>query len=145
MNMFGIDISLVPWPVFLLLVVVIIVTVWYLNVYMPLSDSYDSLKTEENENIKSLKEEVKKLIDSVIEIRSTVGQHHIDNTEIINSLDDIEKYASSLNDVSKFLNDKDRIIENKVDQIDVRIDELYKSIDEIKKMTSSKKTKGSIK
>lgn len=142
MNMFGIDLSLVPWPIFLLLVVIIIVTFWYLNVHMPLSDSYENLKSEENENIKSLKEEIGKLIQSVVEIKSTIGQHHIDNSEIINSLEDIEKYTSSLNEISKFLNEKDRIIEDKVNLIDKRINELYESLDEIKKLTIVKKNKG---
>lgn len=140
MNIFGIDLSLVPWPIFLLLIFIVVAVIWYLNVFLPLSDHYETLKAEEAATIQSLKNEFQNLITSVIEIKTTIGQHHLDNSEIIKSLDEIEKYANTLNDVSKFLNDKDKIIENKVEQINSRIDELYASTDEIKK-TINKKNK----
>lgn len=135
------DLALIPWPMFLLLVAVAVGWVWYGRIHAPLVESYEALKKEEHENIKQLKDEVSNLIGAVVEIKRSVNQNHADNAEIVKSLDDIEKCASTLNSVSSFLNEKEHVLDNNVAQINTRLNELSLSFDNLKNSVFTKKFK----
>lgn len=135
------DLALIPWPMFLLIVAVAAGWFWYERVHAPLVESYEILKKEENENIKQLRDEVSNLIGSVVEIKKSVNQNLTDNTEIVKSLDDIEKFASTLNTVSSYLNEKESVLDNNVSQINSRLNELSTSFDNLKNLVLTKKKK----
>lgn len=135
------DLALIPWPMFLLIAVVFAGWVWYGHVHAPLVESYEALKKEENENIKQLRDEVSNLIGAVVEIKKSVHQNHTDNAEIVKSLDDIEKFASTLNTVSSYLNEKETLLDNNITQINSRLNILSSSFDNLKDLVLTKKKK----
>lgn len=135
------DLALIPWPMFLLIVAVAAGWFWYGRVHAPLVESYEILKKEENENIKQLRDEVSNLIGSVVEIKKSVNQNLTDNAEIVKSLDDIEKFASTLNTVSSYLNEKESVLDTNVSQINSRLNELSTSFDNLKNLVLTKKKK----
>ena len=135
------DLALIPWPMFLLIAGLVAGWFWYDRIHVPLVESYEALKKDESENIKQLKDELTSLIDSVIEIKKSVHQNHTDNAEIVRSLDDIEKFTSTLNLVSSYFNEKETTLDASVTQINSRLNELSASFDNLKNSVLVKKNK----
>jgi predicted PurR-regulated permease PerM len=46
LTFFGIDLNILPWPIFLLMIIVFFFIGWYLYVFIPISEELDDLKKQ---------------------------------------------------------------------------------------------------
>lgn len=148
MNIFGIDISQVPWPMFLLLVFMIVGYVLYIHVYLPLEErnkqlekEFDNTRNLEKESIKELKEQIQTLTTFVGDVKENVDESVLSKHRIEQMLHNVEKYADQLHHISMFLNNKEVLIEDRVNDIKKQLVELTAYVDDIKDKLESKKSK----
>ena len=139
MNIFGIDLSTVPWPMFMLLVFMAAALFWYLNVYLPAIEQLEEIK-EQNKNILSqMNKQMIELTTTISDIQRNVYAHKAEESNINIILHDIETYAENLNDISSKLMEKELIAEGKIENMKGKIEVLTNNIGEIKDQFSKKK------
>ncbi len=139
MNIFGIDLSTVPWPMFMLLVFMAVALFWYLNVYLPAIEQLEEIK-EQNKNILAqMNKQMIELTTTISDIQRNVYAHKAEEGNINDILHDIETYAENLNDISSKFNEKELIAEGKIETMKGKIDTLTTTISEIKEQFSKKK------
>lgn len=139
MNIFGIDLSTVPWPMFMLLVFMGAALFWYLNVYLPTIEQLEDIK-EQNKNILSqMNKQMIELTTTITDIQRNVYAHKAEENNINDILHDIETYAENLNDISTKFNEKELIAEGKIETMKNKIENLTTAIGEIKEQFAKKK------
>lgn len=139
MNIFGIDLSTVPWPMFMLLVFMGAALFWYLNVYLPTIEQLEDIK-EQNKNILSqMNKQMIELTTTITDIQRNVYAHKSEENNINDILHDIETYAENLNDISTKFNEKELIAEGKIETMKNKIENLTTAISEIKEQFAKKK------
>ena len=139
MNIFGIDLSTIPWPMFMLLVFMAVALFWYLNVYLPAIEQLEDIK-EQNKNILSqMNKQMIELTTTITDIQRNVYAHKTEENNINDILHDIETYAENLNDISAKFNEKELIAEGKIDNMKTKIESLTVAISDIKEQFAKKK------
>ena len=148
MNIFGIDISQVPWPMFLLLVFMVVGYILYTHIYLPLEEKnkklekeFEAIQNQEQTNIESLKTQIHTLTSFVTSVKDNVEESVLSKHRIEQMLHNVEKYADQLHHISMFLNNKEVLIEDRVNDIKKQLIELTNYVDDIKDRLESKKAK----
>ena len=72
MNILGIDLATVPWPMFLLLVFMVVAFFWYMNVYLPLLEQLEKNKDQNANTLDTMTKQMGDLAESVNEIQKIV-------------------------------------------------------------------------
>ena len=148
MNIFGIDISQIPWPMFLLLVFMVVGYILYTHVYLPLEErnkqlekEFQSVRDKDQNNLEELKTQIQSLNTFVTTVKDTVEESALSKHRIEQMLHNVEKYADQLHHISMFLNNKELLIEDRVNDIKKQLVELTNYVDDIKDRLESKKSK----
>lgn len=135
MEIFGINISTIPWPMFLLLVVVIFAYVWYVNIFVPMEEENSNLKKDKRhtkDDPYSIDNQIDALTKLIEDTKTSIDKDSLINkTKIDNIVHDVEKYENTLNQLSMFLNSKDAVIEAKISSIKTQLDDLSAHVNNI--------------
>lgn len=138
MNIFGIDLTLVPWPMFLLFVFLVVAYLFYLNIHVPLEQQRDSLlkdyeeiRSKENAGLDGVKHQIQILSTFVDSIKDNIHDSKINRDRIENVLRDVEKYSDSLNHISMFLSSKEAVIEDRINSIRDQLEDLTSMVEKI--------------
>lgn len=132
MNIFGIDLSTVPWPMFILLVFMAVALFWYLNVYLPTVEQLEESR-EQNKNILSqMNKQIIELSTTIADIQKNVYSHRTEENTISDIIHDIKLYTENLNDISIKFEGKELLVDDKITN-------LTKAINEIKDQSTKKK------
>lgn len=133
MDIFGVDITLIPWPMFLLLVFVIFSLFWYLHIHVPIVDELEATKEILTNEIKSLTEATEKL-KSILDVIQK-DQNGISNRihERFSKLETINLDLSRLNDTEfkkiasdlKSINDDTISINNKIKELNESVFKVF--------------------
>jgi hypothetical protein len=138
MNIFGVDLTLVPWPIFLLLVCVGGAYIWYLNVFVPLVAERDSLKNEENVTINLIKLQVNTLTQSVNDMTEMITNSTTNQSQIIAALGAIDNYSANLIEFSKLIKNTEDSLTDKIDVLDTSAHSLTHILDDLKDKSAKK-------
>ena len=139
MNILGIDLVTVLWPMFLLLVFMVVAFFWYLNVYLPLLDQLEKNKDQNANTLDTMTKQMGDLADSVNDIQKNVFDTKNEEGRINTILKDIEVYADSLHDISKTLTEKEHADEHVITDIKNNLSELSHTVNDIKERLYKKK------
>lgn len=139
MNIFGIDLNTVPWPMFILLVFMAVALFWYLNVYLPTLEQLEEIKEQNKKTLEQMNKQLIELSTTIKDIQLNVYAHKIEEGNVNNILHDIETYAENLNKISTKFDEKEFIAEGKIEKVNNEIKGLTTVIDEIKEKFAKKK------
>lgn len=139
MNILGIDLATVPWPMFLLLVFMVVAFFWYMNVYLPLLEQLEKNKDQNANTLDTMTKQMGDLSESVNEIQKNVFDTKNEEGRINTILKDIEVYADSLHDISKSLTEKEHADEHVITDIKNNLSELSHTVNDIKERLYKKK------
>lgn len=139
MNIFGIDLNTVPWPMFILLVFMAMALFWYLNVYLPTLEQLEEIKEQNKKTLEQMNKQLIELSTTIKDIQLNVYAHKIEEGNVNNILHDIETYAENLNKISTKFDEKELIAEGKIEKVNNEIKGLTTVIDEIKEKFAKKK------
>lgn len=139
MNIFGIDLNTVPWPMFILLVFMAMALFWYLNVYLPTLEQLEEIKEQNKKTLEQMNKQLIELSTTIKDIQLNVYAHKIEEGNVNNILHDIETYAENLNKISTKFDEKEFIAEGKIEKVNNEIKGLTTVIDEIKEKFAKKK------
>lgn len=139
MNIFGIDLNTVPWPMFILLVFMAMALFWYLNVYLPTLEQLEEIKEQNKKTLEQMNKQLIELSITIKDIQLNVYAHKIEEGNVNNILHDIETYAENLNKISTKFDEKELIAEGKIEKVNNEIKGLTTVIDEIKEKFAKKK------
>ena len=139
MNIFGIDLSTIPWPMFLLLVLMAAALIWYLNVYLPTVEQLEEIKEQNKNTLTQMHKQLIELSTTIKDIQLNVYTHKTEEINKNDILRDIETYTENLNEISTKFNEKELIAEGKIEKVNNEIKNLTTVIDEIKEKFAKKK------
>ena len=139
MNILGIDLATVPWPMFLLLVFMVVAFFWYMNVYLPLLEQLEKNKDQNANTLDTMTKQMGDLAESVNEIQKIVFDTKNEESRINTILKDIEIYADSLHNISKSLTEKEHADEHVITDIKNNLSELSHTVNDIKERLYKKK------
>ncbi len=132
MTIFGIDLTTVPWPMFILLVFMAAALFWYINVYLPTVEQLEEIR-EQNKNILTqINKQIVELSATIDDIQKNVYSHKTEENTISDIIHDIKLYTENLNDISIKFEEKELLVDNKITN-------LTKTINEIKDQSTKKK------
>jgi hypothetical protein len=137
-QIFGIDITLIPWPMFLLLVGVGGFYVWYINIFKPLVDNYNQLKDIESKNIEEVRAQMKELTESMSHIKDDVLASNSNQTKIIEVLHDIDHYSTDLHDFVNSIKTNETNHALRDQRFDDTMKEVVDTLDDLKEKVNRK-------
>lgn len=137
-SIFGIDITLIPWPMFVLLAAVGGFYIWYINVFKPLADSYNKLKEIESKNIEEVRTQMKELTESISHIKNDVLSSNNNQVRIIEVLRDIDHYSTDLHDFVANVKSTETHNELRDQKFDETMKDVIETLDDLKEKINRK-------
>jgi uncharacterized membrane protein YhiD involved in acid resistance len=137
-DIFGIDITLIPWPMFVLLAVVGGFYVWYINVFKPLAESYNKLKEIESKNIEEVRNQMKELTESISHIKTDILASNNNQVRIIEVLRDIDHYSTDLHDFVVNVKATESHHEIRNQKFDETMKDVIDTLDDLKEKVNKK-------
>lgn len=87
MEIFGIDLSLLPWPIFLLTIFIFFGGIWFVQVHLPMSEELEDLKTNQTNKLELLNNKIGDTHSDILKIFLVLEQIQKDQNGIANKYD----------------------------------------------------------
>lgn len=133
MDVLGIDLASLPWPMFISVILSFFGGLWYINSYLPLVEKYDTEKEENAKNIEEMKETLESFKDDFRALSSTlsaaISQNYNVSVEISSTIDDIKDMV--VNEERRSV-EKEHIEQEKHNTIKHGIDVLTDKLQDVK-------------
>ena len=133
MDVLGIDITSLPWPMFISVILAFFGGLWYINSHLPLVEKYDLEKEENAKNIEEMKKLLEDFRDDMRALSSTlssaISQNYNTSVEISSTVDVIKDMA--VNEERRSV-EEEHIEQEKYNTIKHGIDVLSEKLQDVK-------------